>query len=632
MAKLDYFQDSGSNYNFGDKLISPNKRVSQFDLSYVNTLTAKQGQIIPVWMSYYYPNDEMDLSIDNLIRVVNPPVVPLLSRQRVFFHMFKLDFSQMWTYWDTFMKKGWDGKFEAVIPTLTAKLAVDGKINPLLARGSLADFLGFNFSDYTYKAGDENIDVTLPAMPFLAYQLIYRDYFLNFNVSSAYAKANPGTELDLFFPDSDYDLMLQGTNPAGLTLDGKGQSPSAQPLRKLGFGKLRYRDFSPDYFTTALPWPMRGDIPTISGSIQFTGNIPVSPGSSPLTLSQGTWPTLERDVGALSLGPSPEHAGLGRFRVTGRLGDFIDFTADNWKTSSGNTNEKQLPYVIGARLEGGAFPRMSNPSNKNYVINQSDINSVLAGLSISQPQLKLLWTNTLIAEKMAKTDGTYGQFIRTFFGENPSHWVSHRATYLGGTYQPIVYSEVLQTSPSAEGGTLGTVGAKGISSSSNFVGRFHADDFGIAMCVMSIMPDTYYSQGWLREHLYRTQDDYPLPERALLGMQAVTNAEIFFNARDSASNEVLFGYQSRFDELRYRQNEVHGLVADNANHSFSPYVQTRDFAQAPLLNPTFLTTENNIYNEYLSAPNEVPYIVQVANRVKAVRALPYFAPPSAVMM
>ena len=266
MAKLDYFQDSGSNYNFGDKLISPNKRVSQFDLSYVNTLTAKQGQIIPVWMSYYYPNDEMDLSIDNLIRVVNPPVVPLLSRQRVFFHMFKLDFSQMWTYWDTFMKKGWDGKFEAVIPTLTAKLAVNGKINPLLARGSLADFLGFNFSDYTYKAGDENIDVSLPAMPFLAYQLIYRDYFLNFNVSSAYAKANPGTELDLFFPDSDYDLMLQGTNPAGLTLDGKGQAPSTQPLRKLGFGKLRYRDFSPDYFTTALPWPMRGemeDTPTL---------------------------------------------------------------------------------------------------------------------------------------------------------------------------------------------------------------------------------------------------------------------------------------------------------------------------------------------------------------------------------
>lgn len=621
MAKLDYFQDSGSNYNFGDKLVAPNKRVSQFDLSYVNTLTAKQGQIIPVWFSYYYPNDEFDLSIDNLIRVVNPPVVPLLSRQRVFFHMFKLDFSQMWTYWDTFLKKGWDGKFEAVIPTLTAKLAVDGKINPLLARGSLADFLGFNFSDYIYKPGDENIDVTLPAMPFLAYQLIYRDYFLNFNVSSAYAKANPGTELDLFFPDSDYDLMLQGTNPAGLTLDGKGQAPSAQPLRKLGFGKLRYRDFSPDYFTSALPWPMRGDVPTIDGSIQFTGNIPVSLGPGPLGFNAGSLPSLTQVTGEAFLTESTFD-----IRNTGGGGNNqLSFTINGGDPGT-------VPIVSSLNFSAGSLPRMSTPSDKNYVVKQSDVNNVIAGLSITQPQLKLLWTNTLIAEKMAKTDGTYGEFIRTFFGENPSHWVSHRATYLGGTYQPIVYSEVLQTSPSAEGGTLGTVGAKGISSSSNFVGRFHADDFGIAMCVMSIMPDTYYSQGWLREHLYRTQDDYPLPERALLGMQAVTNAEIFFNARDNNANDVLFGYQSRFDELRYRQNEVHGLVADNANKSFAPYVQTREFAQAPLLNPTFLTTENNIDNEYLSAPNEVPYIVQVANRVKAVRALPYFAPPSAVMM
>lgn len=625
MAKLDYFQDSGSNYNFGDKLIAPNKRVSQFDLSYVNTFTAKQGQIIPVWFSYYYPNDEMDLSIDNLIRVVNPPVVPLLSRQRVFFHMFKLDFSQMWTYWDTFMKKGWDGKFEAVIPTLTAKLAVDGKINPLLARGSLADFLGFNFSDYIYKAGDENIDVTLPAMPFLAYQLIYRDYFLNFNVSSAYAKANPGTELDLFFPDSDYDLMLQGTNPAGLTLDGKGQAPSTQPLRKLGFGKLRYRDFSSDYFTTALPWPMRGDVPTIDGSIQFTNNVPVSVGPTPLTFSQGLFPSL-----SLSTGTFTADTNSNRLSIS-YPGETFSVDVSGLSTLSGQT-PSEMYFLREASLTGGTLPSLGAPNDLNYIVKKSDINNVLAGLSITQPQLKLLWTNTLIAEKMAKTDGTYGQFIRTFFGETPSHWVSHRATYLGGTYQPIVYSEVLQTSPSAEGGTLGTVGAKGISSSSNFVGRFHADDYGVAMCVMSIMPDTYYSQGWLREHLYRTQDDYPLPERALLGMQAVTNAEIFFNARDNNANEVLFGYQSRFDELRYRQNEVHGLVADNANKSFAPYVQTREFSQAPLLNPTFLTTENNIDNEYLSAPNEVPYIVQVANRVKAVRALPYFAPPSAVMM
>ena len=29
---------------------------------------------------------------------------------------------------------------------------------------SLADYLGFNFGDYSYKSGDEDIDVELPAL------------------------------------------------------------------------------------------------------------------------------------------------------------------------------------------------------------------------------------------------------------------------------------------------------------------------------------------------------------------------------------------------------------------------------------------------------------------------------------
>lgn len=122
MSRLDSFMDSGSNYNFKDKLMPPNQRVSQFDLSYINNFTAKQGEIIPCWFSYYYPNDDIGLTIDNLLRVVNVPVVPLMSRMRVFFHMFKIDYSQMWDIWDTFMKKGWSGNFEAVLPTLSAPL------------------------------------------------------------------------------------------------------------------------------------------------------------------------------------------------------------------------------------------------------------------------------------------------------------------------------------------------------------------------------------------------------------------------------------------------------------------------------------------------------------------------------
>lgn len=606
MPILDSFMDSGSNYNFTDKLMRPNNRYSQFDLSYVNNFTAKQGEIIPCWFSYYYPGDDISLTIDNLLRVVNVPVVPLMSRMRAFFHMFKIDYSQMWDIWDTFMKKGWSGNFEAVLPTLSAPLAVNGKINPLLARGSLADFLGFNLSDYKYQAGDEDITVVLPAMPFLAYQLIYRAYYLNFNVASAYALKNPDSELKLFFPDSDYELMLQGANPQGLTLDGSNKISPSQPLNNLGFGKLRYRDFAPDYFTTALPWPMKGDTPTLSLNVDSNLQLGTKDGDKIVPLNI----------------------------LLGKLGEgystaFRQYRPDQTAPEIFEPIYNSLSPT--ANLFGSIHSGVLSQSESFPTAVSGPLSIVDGSLALTQPLLKLLWTNTLISEKMARTDGSYGQFIKTFFGETPSHWNSHLPEYLGGTYQPIVFSEVLQTSP-ASSGTLGTVGGKGISSSQGFVGRFHANDFGIAMCLMSIMPDTCYSQGWLKEHLYRTQDDFPLPERALLGMQPVTNAEIFFNARKPAENDTLFGYQSRFDELRYRYNEVHGEMADNENLTFSPYVQTRDFAQAPQLNPQFLTTEGNIDNAWLSAPNESVFAVQIANRVNATRALPYEAPPSAIMI
>lgn len=250
--------DSGSNYQFGDKMIKPAQRFSQFNLSYLNTMTAKQGQLIPVYFTYYYPGDRLSLSIENLIRVVNPPVVPLASRQRVFFHFFKIDYTQMWYYFESMASKGYSGNFESILPRVTTRLGVDKDgqkvFNPMLARGSLADYLGFNFSDYTYKTGDEDIVVSLPALPFLAYQRIYRDYYLNKNLNIADK---------VLLPDTPMDLLIQTKNPQNLTLDGSSVAVD-EPLNRLAFGELRYRNYVDDYFTSALPWPMRGDVPAVS--------------------------------------------------------------------------------------------------------------------------------------------------------------------------------------------------------------------------------------------------------------------------------------------------------------------------------------------------------------------------------
>lgn len=601
MANMTGVQDSGSNYKFGDKLISPNIRQSQFDLSYINTFTAHQGALIPCYFSYYYPGDSFQVSLESLIRVVNPPVVPLASRQRVFFHMYTMDYSQLWYYWEAMAKKGWSGNFEAVLPRIKAKLATlkpdsqdQYELNPLLARGSLADHLGFNFSDYTYASGDQNIEVSLPALPFLMYQRVYRDYYLNKNLN---------IDDSVLLPEIDQDLLIKGLNPANLTLDGSS-AEADEPLNKLPFGKLRYRNYVDDYFTSALPWPMRGEVP-----------------SSDFTL-MGSLDGYEFPLGIRGQLVKPEGSSVGETLFSNLYGSASDQVSIY--------RDESLSAPSSNVLVGGVT---STNLDNDYTVDY--YNTSLGTVSIkgllTQPALKLLWTNTLIAEKLARTDGTYGQFIQTFFGTSPRHWNDHRASYHGGTFQPIVFSQVLQTAP-GDTGTVGTQYGQGISSSNGYVGQFQASDFGMCMILMSIMPDTYYCQGWQKEHFYQTQDDLPLPERALLGMQPITQGEIFFNPRDSQSNETLFGYQNRFDELRYRQNEIHGEVANPNNNSFFPYTQARYFDSAPNLNQEFVTTEGNIRNDWLSAPTEVPYMVQVANRVNAVRPYPYHAPPSAIMM
>ena len=597
---LPFFNDVGSNYKFSDKLMQPLRNMSGFDLSYKNDFSAEVGKLYPVFFSYYYPTDSIRLAIDNLLRLINPPVVPITSRWYVYFHLFKVDYSQLWQYWATMMSKGYSGKFECVLPTMKVMILKDGEINPFLARGSLADFLGFNLYSYDKSDYTENDYLDIPVLPFLAYQMIYRNYYLNFNIASSYAQVNSKSEYSAFFPENEYDLMIRSAFPSGFTMDGSTPSDD-EPLTKIQLGKMRYRDFATDYFTSALPWPMRGDIPSI--------NLVQAPSESVPDDSVMTALVRMTSGGSKGLLKTLNVTPTGAISITEALTP-PDGVIDSWSVSSNVAGDPQ----------NGEFQVLGL---------QNGLGSL--NLSLTQSALKLLWTNTLITEKLAKTDGTYGQFVQTFFGVRPSHYYSHKPTYLGGTYQPVLIEQVLQTTPS-DTGTLGTQGATGISSNYGELGGFSADDFGITMCLMSIMPESYYSQGWMREHLYRTQDDFPLPERAALGMQPVTIEELYRLPDNHDDVKKLFGYQSRFDELRYRQNEIHGAVADPTSLSFYPFTQARDLQAIPELNPSFLSTEGNIRLDWLTAPDEIPFVCQVVNRVNATRPYPYMAPPSAIMM
>lgn len=614
-------KDSGSNYSFYNGSPKASVPRSVFDLSHINTLTAKLGIRYPVWTQHTLMNEDYNYNVEAVARVVNPPVVPLMSKQRILFHTWWLSYHQLWKSAQLFFDKGKNKVQYGVSDSITIPTI---KLTSW-KRNTLADFLGFNCSTPFEKSSGKTM--TVSALKFMAYLRIWRDCYLNQRIFSTWLQAQTENSslsssekemykvlYDFIFPIDDADFRIGSEQWKALVKN----SDALEYITS-----LKFADFADDYFTRSQLSPMYVDddkIPSIGISTDSVFSL--------------------RDDSMTKRYP---HGYNNIGQVTASL------------VASYNASQTEIePFINGPELfaQGKIFNNATDSDLGNLSSGTSNFDSTYgqqfivdalnntlkldlstgSGISgITIDSIRRCESATLILEKMAKTDGSYSQYAKAFFGERPKSAYDFRPTYVGGSYQSVLYSQVLNTTSDNQGKVTGI----GVSSGSGNIGRFHSDDYGIFMTIMTIMPDTYYCQGLQREDTYQVAEDFYLPERAQLGMQGVLEKEIY-NQDDSQSetNEKLFGYQNIYDELRYRANEVHGDVADvnagsgSVGESFSPYIQTRFFQSAPTLTPSFLTTEDNIPNNWLSAKDEPPFIVQIANKVQAVRPIPYRAKPA----
>lgn len=623
-------KDTGSNYNFFDKEIKAKVSRSLFDLSYLNSGTCEVGMLIPTYLEETVPGDDFTINVEALLRAVNPPLVPLLSRLRVFFHAYWSSFDSLWKGASQFFTKGRSGNYVLSVPQVV--LAASGNVRKDTSPTSLAHHLGMMFAQSFDPIG--NIATGFSLLPFMMYQRIYRDYYMNQTLHNA--ASGDGQDLG-WFPLDDDDFRLEvnfnlknligDTYPDvnGCTL-AKVNVGNSDMLKTINLGDWRFRNWPDDYYTSCMPWPQRGDEAGVSfsGSIPEISDLPVyiKNGESVVPLSvylaqSGNQfsSAVERVIG------SGADAGFNLVPVT-----------DSSKASVSLVN-------LNAGIVSTGFsdpPPNLTGSYKPYSLYSRLDQSVTFESSLTLSALRELNTTQRMMEKMARVDGSYGSFCRTFFGETPPSAKSNKPIYIGGCYQSIKISEVLQTGGTTDTSDQGEQTGHAMSYGDGFIGRFHAPDYGYIMILMSIVPDSMYFQGVNRRFTRLLQEDFYLPERAGLSPQAVLNKEIFFTGSDPTQDNDLFGYQDRFDEMRFRSNEVHGKVADPTNKSFFPYTQARYFAGLPALSEEFCAMGSasgsnitlNVRKDWLTSQTEVPFIWHVANKVRAVRPLPYRARPA----
>lgn len=347
---------------------------------------------------------------------------------------------------------------------------------------------------------------------------------------------------------------------------------------------LLKRNWEKDYFTSSLPFQQRGIAPAL----------PVS----------GT--TFAQFLGGIQKG------------LKGGTADFTDANYIRFNNSNPAATAITIPQYTDYQT---TVPEIQRWFNNNVV----DF-SHAATFDVSD--LRLAFQLQKWQERNARGGVRYTELLRSHFGVSPRDDRLQRPEYCGGSKSPIIFSEVLQTSESGSTPQANMAG-HGISVQDSYCGNYFAQEFGILIGLMSVMPRTNYQQGINRKFSQVTRFDFYWPEFSNLSEMAIKNREIFFSPNDEPWNDDIFGFQAIYDEYRYNPNLTTGHMRSGASgYSYDYWTLSRYFESRPFLNSDFVTC--NPSKRIFAVQDEHGLIVSFANLVKGVLPMPIISEPGLI--
>lgn len=209
-----------------------------------------------------------------------------------------------------------------------------------------------------------------------------------------------------------------------------------------------------------------------------------------------------------------------------------------------------------------------------------------------------------------------------------AHWGVHtpdatldRAEFLGGSMQPIVVSDVEQTSETTQDSPLGTLGGKATSYKPGRLCKAYFTEHGFLLVLTSALCRANYAQGTDKMFSRMQRDEYAWPEFANLGEEPVFTKEI---ATEFASEDEVFGYVPRYSDYK----SAVGRVSGDFKTSLGFWVQIRNFANKPQLNEAFLFSDPSLAPFAVANPYTDLILCTANYNVKASRLLPFYGVPT----
>lgn len=341
---------------------------------------------------------------------------------------------------------------------------------------------------------------------------------------------------------------------------------------------LRQRCWHHDYFTSALPWPQRNSdgVPVpITGSADVVYN------------SRGYTHVYKSSDGSHASGPLSSSNG-------------VLYTSDS---------DRATVAIPGSKVDASDF-RIPTITEFRRAFRLQE------------------WM-----ERSAVGGSRYIEQILSHFGVRSSDARLQRPEYLCGLKNPLVFTEVQQTSASTKDSVdeeivspLGVLGGNATSVAKQFSFSRSFEEHGFLVGIMSVMPKASYYQGMPRKYSKNSWDQYYWPEFANIGEQAIENKEVYYDfsvSHNSGSNSGTFGYTPRYAEYRYNPSEVHGSFRNNLDF----WHLGRRFDSLPNLNSSFLMYDNSNIDRVLAVSSDItaPLYCQIRNHIQATRLIPEYA-------